>query len=1637
MSMPRRARIPVSCLAALLASLCGALPEGTAQLYIKAGKEQPPDEMVPPAVLTNPVTLPTDPLLRRKLEAARDYIKAKSWAEAVRLLQGMLDLREDGFIQEVGKGKDAGKWIGARAEAERLLAGLPPAGREFYQLTYEGAARALLARARAGADRTALHEAARRFRFTRAGAEALALLGSCCLDRGQADLAAACFQRLLEGAERDSVPPAVLFQAALAFRAAGNRTREEPAWAELTRQLRGEGLRLGKRTLSAGELRLAAGRLAPALGPAEDWPLYRGNARRAAAGPAVPFLLEPTLSVATAQGEAREWLQRAVRAASAARRPGADDGPPVLAELRWQVQGATPAGSLPGAVPLAVGGRIVYRGADGIHALDADSGREIWRAASPLSLDALLREPGKKVQIQHWLGLYGPARGMPNPNQEDHLELRGLLYENSTLGTLASDGHNVYAVEDVPLPPPPELILMQMSGQPRSLGPLRNDVQQNRLRAIDLETGKLRWEVGGSRGTGGSGGAGGRSGPPAPRRPGPPPGAIDNNRPGSSTAAGPRREPPADPLADAFFLGPPLPLDGDLFALIEKQEDVSLVCLDPERGAVRWTQSLVAAGDKMMLNVLRRTQAAHLAYGDGVLVCPTNSGAVVGVDPLTRSLLWAHVYREKPAPSDAEPGFNALALAAAWKGCAPIVHDGRVVFAAPDSDAVRCLRLRDGALLWKALKQTENDLFVAGVLADRVLVVGRSACRALSLANGQVVWRRAIGQPAGQGAVAGSKYYLPLADGAVLALDLEDPHGTVRIEPRSEAVREGLGNLVFHRGVLWSQNAVQLTAYLPLNPRLARVEQRLAAAPKDGAALAERGRLRLEKGDVAGAVADLRAALEHLRPEEAADTRARLFGTLGQLLQRDFTAGEKYLDDYRRLCALVPSGDRPPDAEEQRQRRKHLSMLVARGRESQGRVADALRAYADLLDGARPDDLLVVPEDPALRVRPEVWTRGRVAALAGTPAGNRLHEEIERRWRDLVGVPPSGGWGHERPPEGGTPTGLARFLALFGSIADGPGAVAAREGRLRWALELAQSPYRAHAIDAELLLHALEQEKAAAPQAARALEARARLLVRQGLLGEAADCYRRLDSEFPRVEIAPGKTGADVHAEAALDKRLLTSVDLGRPPQAVRWPAGRMNVVELPGKGLSDMLLPLVPRIEILPASPGTLGNPSPPPLVRGLRFFLDGRSLQLLAVDRDTGAPRFAIPLPLTNRPAYPGVIELPCEAVDHLLVVAVGPTLLGIDLLERRVRWSRNMLDEASARAGIMGVVGDGTVAVATADGQSLRRMGWVGPAGLTGILVHNRTGLTCLDTASGAVRWMRSDVPAQVTVFGDGERLYLAEHNGGEGVRSVRAVRTTDGATVAIPDATAAYAHRLRVLGRRLLVSEEGPNREVRLRLYDLPSGKNVWSKEFPAGSVVLSAPLNEWVGVAAADGTVTVLDPATLREGPRLALERQHLENATAGVLLADARRIYVALQGPTDSTLKIAAGPDPCFRGGMASPRVNGMLYAFDRASGELRWYTPTPAQCILLERFDELPLILCAATLTRQQGPNEMTIFLALRSIDKQTGKVICNKERVCNPETPLPINLSFHTLQLDARAGTVDLIGPTLVLRHQTAQKP
>src|SRR5262249_40867443 len=160
-----------------------------------------------------------------------DYIKEEAWGEAARQLQWLLDRKEDAFLQvpRPGPGGEVLQWTSVRAEANRLLGGLPEKGLEFYELQYGEPAKRALNEAKKKGDPHLLAEVALCYFHTEAGAEATNLLGTYHLDRGRYLMAALCFERLLFPGGTAAEPPAssprrrvvsnplTLFKAALAF----------------------------------------------------------------------------------------------------------------------------------------------------------------------------------------------------------------------------------------------------------------------------------------------------------------------------------------------------------------------------------------------------------------------------------------------------------------------------------------------------------------------------------------------------------------------------------------------------------------------------------------------------------------------------------------------------------------------------------------------------------------------------------------------------------------------------------------------------------------------------------------------------------------------------------------------------------------------------------------------------------------------------------------------------------------------------------------------------------------------------------------------------------------------------------------------------------------------------------------------------------------------------------------------------------------------------------------------------------------------------------------------------------------------------------------------------------------------------
>lgn len=1571
-----------------------------------------------PDPTADPISLSVDRLAKRKIDTAQDYLNAESWPEAIRLLQSILDERQDSLLEVTRKdstGKVEVRWTSARREAERVLGTFSKQGLDHYQLHCGQMAADRLKTARIRNDLHQMAEVVQRYLYTKAGAEALALLGTLHLDRGRPALAADCFHRLLHREHTGTISPLTLFQAAAAFHQVGDRNHEEVAWQRLVSQSP-RGLQIGKEQVPLDRLRKELDRLPVAAAAVpNDWLMFRGNPARSSQGNGSMPYLEPRWQV---KSFSRPETERVVGLAQ-----------------RWHDQNQEPL--LPALFPVASGNKIVFRSYAGLHAVDIKTGQELWRAPLSLSYESVLNDPGKKVQVEQWMRMYaaqggvslrvpppiglgrgfaplafaggiggiggfgagfggfnpgvgfvgfGPAPGnfapigfgrgpipppFPPPLPTEFGDVPPpsvpswagtMLFSNCVQGTISTDRRRVYAVDDLPMPPPQEMIQEMLGGVPKHFGPLRELLYHNRLRAIDMETGKLTWEVGG-RGKG--------------------------------------------DLDDCYFLGPPLPLNGKLYVLVEREGELRLVCLDGERGDLEWAQPLATYRDKLLVAPRRRLRVTPLSYADGILVCGTNSGVVLGVEVLTRSLLWVHSYRGTGENREPEVEGAPLSAFSLWRTSAPILHQGKVIFTAPDSASIHCLNLREGTALWKTAR-TDDDLYLAAVHKDKeddkVMIVGRQHTRALSLKEGKETWKLEVGQPSGQGVASGKVYYLPLKKGAVCAIDMEQGKIVASNESRSG---ETLGNLIFHEGDVISQTVWSLTAYPQAKVRLAQIHERLAKNARDPIALTDRGALRLDEGNLTGAVTDLRTALANKPPAEVLPrTRAKLYEALTQWLHRDFQAAEKYLDEYHELCRVPYPESAPIELrvlarDEQENRLAIYHAIKAKGREEQGKLEDAMQSYRQLHTLVHGKQSLAAPDDSAVKSRADVWVSGRIAALlAKAPAAERktIEEQIAREGKEVRAA--------------NDLDALARFVALYGSLGQ-PG----REARLELAERLITDRERGRFLEAELHLLQLADLSDNPELSARATEALARLNLNKGHVNNALVHYRTLAQDFARVKVREGKTGAELYEELAADKRFLEHVHATTPAGMLGKSKAVEQTVNVP---LRQAFLYLEPNTEA-------------PPSLRPYRLVLDITGSRLKLLERTTGAEVWSQRIPLGHfaaplREVAPQLLRVPYRIVGHLAVVHLGYMIFGIDLMERRLLWQRTLVDSSYPldQTGLSFSPEQGWELIVPPNRTSAR----LEHVSASIITMHTEQGLVGLDPMTGDVLWTRSGIAPGQEYSNDGEHVYLPRNDNG----NTLAIRARDGTAIEGPRFPDGYTMLKKMRGSQILVLAAEADK-TSLKGFDLRTGKEIWTKALREFSRVVPSSDPALASVLDSEGKLTVVDIRTQKELLQVKVDPKHLDKLDAAHLLHDSAQFYLALD-TTGSLPETHRGfPIQNFLGRRPGIPVHGMLLAFDRASGKLNWSTRLVHQVIVQDSFEEVPILVCTAWSVRKHLQDGSIMVATTRTIDKRTGKLLFDKD-TNDPSPGNPVQPMFHTLDYNPGSGTVDLIGSRLKIHHHRVEE-
>jgi outer membrane protein assembly factor BamB len=401
----------------------------------------------------------------------------------------------------------------------------------------------------------------------------------------------------------------------------------------------------------------------------------------------------------------------------------------------------------------------------------------------------------------------------------------------------------------------------------------------------------------------------------------------------------------------------------------------------------------------------------------------------------------------------------------------------------------------------------------------------------------------------------------------------------------------------------------------------------------------------------------------------------------------------------------------------------------------------------------------------------------------------------------------------------------------------------------------------------------------------------------------------------------------------------------------------------------------------------------------------------------------------------------------MGHLVVLPVGHRVFGIDPVEKKLLWEKDlygttggnglppMWQQPNGMPPITVDPRDNAVQVMYQDGW-MQRIGQTTSLEGQVICLQTREALQAIDPLTGRTLWTRSDLGSRSQILSDADHFYVVELNHDNNPSATRVLRAQDGVSVKAPDFAALYAKRVRMIGRHLLLNEtDDGSKKVTLRLYDVLTGKDAWKHEFAPKSITLQSEDPNFAGVVEPDGKLHVYDMRNLSGEelyPKAQLAAKHLEKVQNVVLFTDDANLYLTCNGESDPNLigwgGIVSNLMPNM--GMRSLTVNGELYSFNRADGELNWHNPVPNQMLVMDQFKELPVMLFTARYAKwmNQGVNKQAMqFVATQSIEKQSGKLKYFNESVNNGQQQ-----QYTGLNVDLRNGKIELVSWNVKLVHR-----
>ncbi len=361
----------------------------------------------------------------------------------------------------------------------------------------------------------------------------------------------------------------------------------------------------------------------------------------------------------------------------------------------------------------------------------------------------------------------------------------------------------------------------------------------------------------------------------------------------------------------------------------------------------------------------------------------------------------------------------------------------------------------------------------------------------------------------------------------------------------------------------------------------------------------------------------------------------------------------------------------------------------------------------------------------------------------------------------------------------------------------------------------------------------------------------------------------------------------------------------------------------------------------------------------------------------------------------------------VGHLLILRLGTEIFAIAPLDEagepkaRLIWHTDTKPDAQFEGQRLrpAKLGFSDVDVQFLDAYD-RPLGQVGPV-RAGYLCYQSGGkLVCLDTASGQQLWERFELPAEATVTGDEEHVFVMD----EQTKVVSVLRSLDGRELRRMTATSPVVAQI----SNWLVTQQGSRVEVIDLGAPEPTGRSLTTTA-DVGPAPLPFAVDEHsLGLLTSQAAVW-FELATGREIFRVDVERP--ERVEAVFCVADAETYYLIVSGPRRPEAAQMLLHPRWHR----SPLVSGVLLAIDRQDGSLRWRSNVTDTNCPLDPPKSVPFLnLTSVNWPKDNATAPSSSSLAL--VDKRSGQTMIRTNDPGDGQHLIRPNASQRTISVRTR---------------------